>query len=114
MKLMLVALLVLVQTPDIRTAYTCNGVADDKPYTMPLAIEKRGDNFMLTWGGGQQIGMGIRKDNQLSVAFVDQASGGIGVAAYKITDGVLDGTWAVGDGKLYPEKCVPPNSKEAK
>ena len=98
--------------PDIRSAYQCTGIAGNEKYTLPLAIEHKGDNYFLMWGGGQ-IGLGVRVGNVLSVSFVDRATRIVGVILYTIANGTLDGKWVVGDGKIYPEKCVPANSKEA-
>ena len=53
-----------------------------------------------------QHGMGLRKDNHLSVVFIDLTTNGLGVVLYQIADGELTGRWAGGDGKIYTEDCV--------
>lgn len=95
-------------------AYKCSGESPRGKYTLPLKIKRQGENYFLFWGQNEQLGIGIRTGDTLSLFFSNLEgktpdgksvySAG-GVAAYTIGPGILTGKWAVGDGNVYIENC---------
>lgn len=67
-------------------------------YRGKVIIKPCGSNYSLIWiiGSNQvQTGVGILKDNILSVAFYDPAKNLTGVVSFVVKEnGQLDGTWA--------------------
>ena len=94
------------QMPELASRYECAGAVDGEHYRAPLTVTARGDHYVLDWRNGTIIGLGLRDENRLSVAFVQVSSGGVGVASYQIRPGQLLGRWAVGDGQVYREDCL--------
>ena len=91
--------------PKIQEKYECRGQADGKEYMMSLAIQAKGQNYFLNWGGGSVVGIGLRLDNHLAVSFVHLQSRSLGAAIYEVAEGKLEGRWVSGDGAVYRETC---------
>lgn len=101
-------LLILLQAPPaMRGEYLCHGVTPQGSYDVLLSVEKKSNNYLVTWHdiAIKAKGLGLRSDNTLAVYFVSD-KGQHGVALYNISLGGLEGTWAVGDGKVYTETCT--------
>jgi hypothetical protein len=87
--------------------YRCDGTSPDgSAYRALVQIARNGDTYMLRWvtpGGVVSIGVGVVKDNMLSVAFFGISAG---VVVYQI-DGTkpLTGEWTdiEGKGQVYKE-----------
>lgn len=94
------------QLPELASRYECAGTVDGEHYQAPLTVTARGDHYVLDWQNGTIIGLGLRDENRLSVAFVQLSNGGVGVASYQIRPGQLLGRWAVGNGQVYREDCL--------
>lgn len=105
MTTLLLVLLVALATPKVQPLYKCEGDSPQGKYTMPLSVEQHGDSYLFVWAEGQIVGIGLRKENQLAVAFVNQKTGGVGVNLYEVADNQLRGEWNSG-GKTYREVCT--------
>ena len=102
--------LALLQAP---ANYTCEGVNEDGKYAVKLEVHQHGDNYFLVWTDetGSYEGFGIKEGDKFAAVFVVQ--GGVGMVLYEDKGGVLDGVWAVGDGKKYTEVCKPADARAA-
>jgi hypothetical protein len=97
------------QTKGIPGTYRAEGMnPDGKPYRAVVEIEANGDTFLVRWleraGVTAGVGVGIIRDNALSVSYI--AGRQLGIVVYAIETGpVLTGRWTVlgADGGLYPE-----------
>lgn len=105
MFLVLVVILLAPQ-PEIRKQYLCHGVTPTGSYDVVLIIEKKEDNYLLTWITNEikARGIGLRVDDTLTALFVNPKNEG-GVIHFKITKVGLEGSWAMGSGKVYTETC---------
>lgn len=90
----------------LSAGYRCEGTTDGKAYVLPLMVETQGENYVFYWLGSDMAGLGIKKDDNVSVAIINTETKGMGVAYYKASKGKLDGTWSPGDGKVYKEVCT--------
>lgn len=102
--------------------YECTGVSpgeNKEKYSLSLSVKQRGDHYDLEWSGkSSQIALGILTGDVLSVSILTlkgDKDGAImvfpgGVGAYVANGGMLNGKWAIGDGKVYTETCTPSNS----
>ena len=103
--LAMLVVLMLAASPTIQPKYQCRGDTPQGRYNLPLQIQNKGDNYFLFWGNGEMQGIGFRKENRLSVAFVNLINNGVGVIVYEIKDDSMQGYWAGGDGRIYQESC---------
>jgi hypothetical protein len=95
------------QATDPSGNYRCDGVSPDgSAYRALVQIARNGDTYLLRWAtpnGVVSIGVGVLKDNTLSVAFFGVSAG---VVVYRI-DGTkpLTGDWTdlEGTGHVYKE-----------
>lgn len=111
MRKSLVALFLLVaalasQVPQVLEHYNCQGMSPDGEYQFPLTVKVQGDNYLFSWADDLVIGLGIRQDDYLAVAFVNTLIGKVGVVQYQVRPGQLIGKWAGGGGKVYQELCL--------
>ena len=76
----------------------------NQEYTGTALIERNGDIYNILWTfdtGTQELGTGVRKDDQLSVVFRNiENPDVIGVQAYEIHHHHLKGPWASLGGSL--------------
>jgi hypothetical protein len=87
--------------------YRCDGTSPDgAAYRALVQIARNGDTYLLRWvtpNGVASIGIGVVKENTLSVAFFGVSAG---VVVYQL-DGnkPLTGQWTdlQGDGQIYKE-----------
>ncbi len=85
-------------------------------YQGEVVIAPQGDNYQVIWRIGSrqaQIGVGILKDDILSVAFVDASNPAFwGVVSYRVGPwGELEGVWTSSEGVTQkPEYLVWKNS----
>ena len=94
------------EAPKVEPTYWCHGQTPKESYDLPLTVEVKGENYFLRWADGIMVGLGLRKGDWLSVAFVNTANGSVGTVLYEIKPGQLVGTWTGGDGDVYPESCL--------
>ncbi len=99
---------VKVQTPvDPSGAYRCDGVSPDgQTYRAAVEIVRNGDTYIVRWltpKGVVNVGVGVLKDNTLSVGYIGASAG---VVVYRL-DGnkQLSGQWTdlEASGHLYTE-----------
>ena len=104
---MYLLLLMLLAPVELRGQYTCHGTTVNGKYDVFLSIEKKDDNYLLTWRTTtiQAKGIGVRDGDVLAALFVNPKDAG-GVILYRITKGGLEGVWAMGSGKVYTETCT--------
>ncbi|MBM3770532.1 MAG: hypothetical protein FJW27_04435 [Acidimicrobiia bacterium] len=101
----------VAQAQDLHLAgrYRAEGTnPDGKPYRSIVDIEQEGETYLVRWlereGRAVGVGIGIVRDNFLSVSYLSGRQ--LGVVVYRIEKGpVLTGQWTVlgADGSLWPE-----------
>lgn len=108
---------VKVQTPvDPSGAYRCDGVSPDgQTYRAAVEIVRNGDTYIVRWltpRGVVNVGVGVLKNNTLSVGYIGASAG---VVVYKL-DGnkQLSGEWTDLDasGHVYTETLTRLNDGE--
>lgn len=100
--------LVLLQAPELRERYHCQGVTPEGVYEMTLHVEKKDDNYYITWTVPQGItakGVGFLDGDHFTAVFIT-AKNNIGVIAYRVTKVGLDGKWISGNGMVFSETCT--------
>lgn len=89
--------------------YACSGSQHKKDYHGMVCIRKSGSTYIVMWlmeGGAHTLGIGIRRDNYLSVGWNAPGGSGRGTTLYTIhPGGQLKGNWALlpTDGKQGTE-----------
>jgi hypothetical protein len=98
---------VLGQKPDLAGTYRCEGMSPNgHPYRTVVDISKDDQTYVVTWYSreGPAIGIGIVRDDTLSVSYFTGKD--VGIVVYRIQKGpTLTGQWSIlgADGQLYPE-----------
>lgn len=105
--------------PDITGTYDCAGTEmDGNNYKAQVEIQRLGNAYSVTWakgGGLMAVGVGLRKNNVLSVSFANK--GLAGIAVYQIgKDRKMEGEWTEvgGIGVLRAETLTPKETAAAK
>ena len=99
-----------VQSPrPLEGKYICSGIdAHGVAYQTNLEIEVVKGGYGLQWGDDRPariFGFGIIHTDILASWIVDGVNGAVGVVAYTMRPGRLEGTWTAGDGQTHPEVC---------
>ena len=92
---------------DLTGTYRCEGLGPaGNRYRSVVEISKDDQTYVVTWHSreGPAIGIGIVRDDTLSVSYFTGHN--LGIAVYRIEKGpTLNGQWSIlgADGQLYPE-----------
>lgn len=78
----------------------------DVPYNSIVSVEQNGENYAILWtfpDSSTEIGIGIKKDDHLSIGFISGED--VGVEVLKIKEHHLKGVWAeIGDSQQGREE----------